>query len=169
MLYCFMGGGGCFSFRLHEEVVFSEVNWAPCSDLNHKSTKYDGVLSIWPWRSETWWRLWRQEVACSRSDGSSAHSSAFFSFPRNSRFINVRYHVVWIPGDPTAPICRSLPTSSPVYLFGGRDRRREWENNIVTYEPIARQRLLKHIYVWANARNRTSIARQSIIKKPSQQ
>jgi hypothetical protein len=36
---------------------------------------------------------------------------------------------------------------------------------IVTYRPIARKRLCKHLPAGANARNRTSIARQRISKQ----
>jgi hypothetical protein len=46
----------------------------------------------------------------------------------------------------------------------GRPRRR-WEDNIVTYRPIARQRLGKHIPSGTNARkNKKSIDRQRISK-----
>jgi hypothetical protein len=41
--------------------------------------------------------------------------------------------------------------------------RRRWEDNIVTYKPIAKQRFSKHIPAEANARNnRASISRQRI-------
>jgi hypothetical protein len=50
-----------------------------------------------------------------------------------------------------------------------RDPRRRWKDNILTYRPIARQRLSKHIPAGANTRkNRTSIARQGSVNTPKQ-
>jgi hypothetical protein len=56
--------------------------------------------------------------------------------------------------------CQVCTYSQHIYSY------KQYKHNIVTYRPIARQRLAKHILAGVNARNnRTSIARQRIIKQ----